>query len=380
MREDEPQYNTGEPEQFRKLFIGGLNYKTSDEGLRDFYSQWGDLTDSVVMKDGQSGKSRGFGFVTFRNCDMVDEAMRNRPHEIDGRQVQPKRAVPREDTTSPGSNLSVKKVYIAGLKDKPIEKEDIEEYFKTFGNVIDCQVLMDEETGKNKGFAFVTFDDFDSVDKVVLQKYHMIYNFHLNVKKAFPKDIRGQKSTCKGPRGGGPSRGNFGPGGGGNLGPGRGRGNNFQSNGGNHGNSRNSLGNHYDDSFGGGDQNDSDRSGQNRNSFGGSSGQGQEGGQFSHANSRNGPVKREGGERDGPDMHGGNGGDWHGPFGGNHQANEGIRSSDDFGRLRDGFESGGNGFRSDGNEAKSEGFHERNGKGYSRSRSPDGDDSKPNTS
>ena len=78
MRENEPQYNTGEPEQFRKLFIGGLNYKTTDEGLRDFYSKWGDLTDSVVMKDGQTGKSRGFGFVTFQKCDMVDEAMKNR--------------------------------------------------------------------------------------------------------------------------------------------------------------------------------------------------------------------------------------------------------------------------------------------------------------
>ena len=41
-------------------------------------------------------------------------------------------------------------------------QEDLEEYFNTFGEVVDCQVLMDEETGKNKGFAFVLFDDFDS--------------------------------------------------------------------------------------------------------------------------------------------------------------------------------------------------------------------------
>ena len=41
-------------------------------------------------------------------------------------------------------------------------QEDLQEYFNTFGNVVDCQVLMDEETGKNRGFAFVLFDDFDS--------------------------------------------------------------------------------------------------------------------------------------------------------------------------------------------------------------------------
>jgi len=41
----------GEPEQFRKLFIGGLSYSTTDESLREYFSQFGDLIDCVVMKD-----------------------------------------------------------------------------------------------------------------------------------------------------------------------------------------------------------------------------------------------------------------------------------------------------------------------------------------
>ena len=45
-----------------------------------------------------------------------------RPHSIDGRQVQPKRAVPREDSTHPGSNMSVNKIFVGGIRDKPIEK------------------------------------------------------------------------------------------------------------------------------------------------------------------------------------------------------------------------------------------------------------------
>ena len=67
-----------EPEQYRKVFIGGLSYKTTDEGLRAFYSQWGELIDCVVMVDKVSGKSRGFGFVTYATPSMVDEAMENR--------------------------------------------------------------------------------------------------------------------------------------------------------------------------------------------------------------------------------------------------------------------------------------------------------------
>lgn len=54
-----------EPEQFRKLFIGGLSLQTTDDGLRDFYGKYGTILDCVVMRDGATKKSRGFGFVTY---------------------------------------------------------------------------------------------------------------------------------------------------------------------------------------------------------------------------------------------------------------------------------------------------------------------------
>ena len=119
-----------QPEHFRKLFIGGLNYTTTEDGLREFFGQWGELTDCVVMKDGQSGKSRGFGFITYTDSSMVDEAMNNRPHSIDGRQVQAKRAVPRDEFNPQGSSATVNKIFVGGLRDKPIEKEDLDEYFR----------------------------------------------------------------------------------------------------------------------------------------------------------------------------------------------------------------------------------------------------------
>lgn len=88
--------NPTEPEQFRKVFIGGLSYKTDDDTLKNYFAKYGNLVDHVVMKDGTSGRSRGFGFVTYSCSSMVDELMKNRPHIIDGRQVEPKRATPRE--------------------------------------------------------------------------------------------------------------------------------------------------------------------------------------------------------------------------------------------------------------------------------------------
>ncbi len=49
-----------------------------------------------VMRDSNSKRSRGFGFVTYSSVREVDEAMKARPHKVDGRVVEPKRAVSRE--------------------------------------------------------------------------------------------------------------------------------------------------------------------------------------------------------------------------------------------------------------------------------------------
>ena len=82
-----------ETEQIRKLFIGGLSSETTEESLKNYYQQWGELTDCVVIRGLASQKSRGFGFVTFSSVAEVDAAMAARPHSIDGRVVDPKRAV-----------------------------------------------------------------------------------------------------------------------------------------------------------------------------------------------------------------------------------------------------------------------------------------------
>lgn len=84
-----------EPEHLRKLFIGGLDYKTTDDTLKAHFEQWGEVVDVVVMKDPKTKRSRGFGFITYAKAQQVDDAQNNRPHKVDGRTVEPKRAVPR---------------------------------------------------------------------------------------------------------------------------------------------------------------------------------------------------------------------------------------------------------------------------------------------
>ncbi|XP_062397194.1 heterogeneous nuclear ribonucleoprotein A1b isoform X2 [Sardina pilchardus] len=196
-----------EPEQLRKLFIGGLSFETTDESLRAHFEQWGTLTDCVVMRDSQTKRSRGFGFVTYSSVKEVDEAMSARPHKVDGRLVEPKRAVSREDSNRPGAHITVKKIFVGGIKEDTDEGH-LRDYFEQFGKIDAIDIMVDHKTGNKRGFAFVTFDDHDAVDRIVIQKYHTVNSHNCEVRKALSKQE--MQNTGRGGGGGG----NFGRGGG----------------------------------------------------------------------------------------------------------------------------------------------------------------------
>ena len=49
-----------------KLFVGGLPYHTTDKSLREHFEVYGDIDEAVVITDRQTGKSRGYGFVSLK--------------------------------------------------------------------------------------------------------------------------------------------------------------------------------------------------------------------------------------------------------------------------------------------------------------------------
>lgn len=84
------------------MFIGGLNWETTDgelygttvsakangpESLRDYFSQFGEVLECTVMRDQATGRSRGFGFLTFKDAKTVNIVM-VKEHELDNKIVR----------------------------------------------------------------------------------------------------------------------------------------------------------------------------------------------------------------------------------------------------------------------------------------------------
>ncbi|XP_046897166.1 RNA-binding protein 24b isoform X1 [Hypomesus transpacificus] len=72
---------------YTKIFVGGLPYHTTDSSLRKYFEVFGDIDEAVVITDRQTGKSRGYGFVTMADRASADRACKDPNPIIDGRKA-----------------------------------------------------------------------------------------------------------------------------------------------------------------------------------------------------------------------------------------------------------------------------------------------------
>lgn len=177
-------------QQRRKIFVGRLNYDTTDEGLKEYFSKFGTLEECILMKKTGTDISRGFGFVTYSTIAEVNICQKNRPHELDGKELQTKRATARGDHSV--NDHQGTRIFVGGLSNDKITDDVLEEYFSRFGDILSVEFekykQSAEKNGRKRNFAFVEFEDYDAVDQALQEKDHKIVGWKIVVSKALSRE------------------------------------------------------------------------------------------------------------------------------------------------------------------------------------------------
>ncbi|KAN0079990.1 hypothetical protein V8E55_009556 [Tylopilus felleus] len=166
-----------------KMFIGGLNWDTTDDGLRKYFLEFGKVDACTIMRD-PDGRSRGFAFLTFEDAESVN-AVLAREHVLDGKSIDPKRAIPREE------HLRNTRYFVGGLA-PTTTADSMREFFSAFGKVVDATVMVDRDSGRSKGFGFITFEDATNADQFVGKLGLVLDDKQIEVKAAQPRSQRDQ--------------------------------------------------------------------------------------------------------------------------------------------------------------------------------------------
>jgi RNA recognition motif-containing protein len=131
----------------RRLFLGRLSFNTTEEMVREYFERFGSLAEVAIMKFPDSGKSRGFGFITFDRAQSADDCQAARPHELDGKIIECKRATARKDAKNPEALVEVKKLWVGGFTEETSDA-DIKEYFSQFaGRVLAVEQIRSVREG-----------------------------------------------------------------------------------------------------------------------------------------------------------------------------------------------------------------------------------------
>ncbi|KAI5990436.1 hnRNP A1-gamma isoform [Pisolithus albus] len=141
-----------------KMFIGGLSWDTTDEGLKKYFSTvWQESVNAVLAQE----------------------------HTLDGKTIDPKRAIPREE------HLRNTRYFVGGLS-HATTADSMRDFFSAYGKVVDATVMVDRETGRSKGFGFVTFEDSSNQERFVGKLGLILDDKEIEVKMAQPRSQRDQ--------------------------------------------------------------------------------------------------------------------------------------------------------------------------------------------
>lgn len=176
-----------------KIFVGGLSWDTTDEKLKDFFSQFGHVINACVMKNPETGRSRGFGFVSFQEPESVQNVLSAGPQILDGRTIDPK-SCNSKNAHKDKQEAKLKefpKVFLGGLP-PDVNETSLRSHFSKYGRVIEVVIMYNQEKKSRgngfRGFGFLSFENEDSVSALVSEHFVNINGKKVEVKRAEPRN------------------------------------------------------------------------------------------------------------------------------------------------------------------------------------------------
>ncbi|XP_054802689.1 29 kDa ribonucleoprotein A, chloroplastic [Prosopis cineraria] len=167
--EDEPSYSPD-----LKLFVGNLPFSVDSAQLAELFESAGTVEMVEVIYDKMTGRSRGFGFVTMSTSEEVEAAAQQfNGYELDGRALRVNFGPPPRKENAPfrGSRGGYasdtgNRVHVGNLA-WGVDNLALETLFAEQGKVLEAKVIYDRESGRSRGFGFVTYGSAEEVNGAI---------------------------------------------------------------------------------------------------------------------------------------------------------------------------------------------------------------------
>ena len=179
------------------LIVLGLPWKTTENELREYFEQYGEVVLAQVKKDSKSGLSKGFGFIRFNEYEVQMRVIAKR-HCIDGRWCDVRIPISKEGGGFDYKTSEFNRKIFVGRLSEDLSTDDLRDYFSKYGEI--CDVFIPKPF---RAFAFVTFYDSE-IAQTLCGEDHIIKGVSVHVSNAVPKvdlNVPGGYSGKSGPIG-----------------------------------------------------------------------------------------------------------------------------------------------------------------------------------
>ncbi|KAF7806009.1 28 kDa ribonucleoprotein, chloroplastic-like [Senna tora] len=147
-----------EPSEDAKIFVGNLPYNVDSQKLAMLFEQSGTVEIAEVIYNRETDQSRGFGFITMSTVEEADKAVEKfSGYDLDGRLLTVNKAAPRGSRPErpPRTFEPAFRVYVGNLP-WDVDNARLEQIFSEHGKVLSARMVYDRQTGRSRGFGFVT--------------------------------------------------------------------------------------------------------------------------------------------------------------------------------------------------------------------------------